>query len=274
VKAFFKDSTRIPDLILERYRLGEISPAEKEYIRCRLATDMELQARLQTLELSDEDIRKRYPAGWLAERVRQQLEKKVPPVAPSAVPRRFYGRWSLAAAALVLLGIGWHFIRLMWIETPEGIETSVESVDRLKGDRLVLFRKTREGSEVLSDSDRVRPGDQIRIGYRAAGPVFGVIFSVDGHGTTTLHLPSQGEQAALLDQKDMVLLDQAFELDDTPGWEQFYLVSADRVFDITPLLASVRRAAKNTGGRRLPAQLPLPASFDQSSFILYKEPKR
>jgi len=274
VKPPFKNSTRIPDLILERYRLGEISPAEKEFIRCRLATDMELQERMQTLELSDEDIKGRYPADWLAERIKQQLEKKVPLVAPPTVSRRFLGRWSLAAAALILLGIGWHLIRPLWIESPEGIGTSIESVDRLKGDRLVLFRKTREGSEVLSDGDRARPGDQIRIGYRAAGPIFGVIFSIDRHGIITLHLPSQGEQAVLLDQKDLVLLNQAFELDDTSGWERFYLVSTGRVFDIAPILASARRAAENTGEKDLPARLHLPASFDQSSFTLYKETKR
>lgn len=274
MKPPLKDSARVPDLILERYRLGEISPAEKEFIRCRLATDVELQERMQTLDLSDEDIKKQYPSGRLAERIKRRLEEKVPLVALPATPRRFYGRLSLAAAVLALLGIGWHFIRPLWIESPEGTGTSIDSVDRLKGDRLVLFRKTREGSEVLSDGDRAKPGDQIRIGYRAAGPIFGVIFSIDRHGITTLHLPSQGEQSVLLDQKDLVLLDQAFELDDAPGWEQFYLVSSGRVFDIAPILASARRAAENTGGKRPPALLPLPASFDQSSFTLYKETKR
>jgi hypothetical protein len=68
-----------------------------------------------------------------------------------------------------------------------------------------------------------------------------------------------------------VALPEAYELDDAPGFEQFYLVAADDPFPVGQVLEAVRRrhAGGDGGGR-----LDLPASMDQSSFVLRKETGR
>ncbi len=137
----------------------------------------------------------------------------------------------------------------------------------------MLFRKTPEGSEVIGDGALAHAGDQIRIGYRAAGRSHGMILSIDGRGVVTRHFPRQGRQAAQLTAKGLVLLDHAYELDDAPRWERFYLVSSRQPFDVAPVLEAARTAAASAGTNPPPA-LALPASLDQSGLVLIKEATR
>ena len=109
-----------------------------------------------------------------------------------------------------------------------------------QGPRLLVFRKLADGSERLQDGASARSGDLVQIAYRSDGLAYGAILSVDGRGTVTQHLPASGEKAVPLEAQDT--LDFAFELDDAPLRERFYLVAGERRFG----LASVR--AKLAGG--------------------------
>jgi hypothetical protein len=146
-----------------------------------------------------------------------------------------------------------------------------ESTDRIKGlePTLLLFRKTPQGSEMLQDGAVARPGDLIRIGYRAAGHAWGVILSVDGRGVVTQHLPRDGGQAARLSAESQVLLDFAYELDDAPRWERFYFVAGPAPFDATPVIEAARGVAAS-GAASPPPALPLRMNVRQSSVLLIK----
>ncbi|MFZ0427745.1 MAG: hypothetical protein WAO20_06490 [Acidobacteriota bacterium] len=264
----------MPDLWLERYRLGEMSLDEAEVLRRRLETDAELQARLRALGESDEEIGRRYPSGWLADRIREKLQTRA--TGTSLAARRSSLDWRLGVAvatAVVLIAVGWHALGPLPPQPVGRPSSSTESVDRIKGDRLVLFRRTPEGGELLSDGAWVHAGDQIRIGYRAADPLYGVILSIDGRGTVTRHLPRQGPRAVLLTQGGLSLLDHAYELDEAPGWERFYLVSSPREFDIEPILDAARQLAAAAGANP-PGHLRLSPDLDQSGLVLMKEVNR
>jgi len=47
----------IPDIVLERYRLNELPPAETARIAERLGVDVPLRQRLEALDRSDESLR-------------------------------------------------------------------------------------------------------------------------------------------------------------------------------------------------------------------------
>ncbi len=70
---------------------------------------------------------------------------------------------------------------------------------------------------------------------------------------------------------DAVLLDHAYELDDAPRVERFYLIASEAPFDLAPVLAAARRAAAAAGAT--PPLLQLPPGFEQSTFSLQKEDK-
>jgi hypothetical protein len=261
-------SPRVPDLILERYRLGELPGAEVEALERRLRDDAGLRTRLEALERSDAEIRRRYPPGWLAQRVRLRLS--APALRQATRPRPAFVRpWPLAAAAVaaVLLALAPRLLGPPSGRPAPGSPAVGDSGDRIKGLKpgLALFRKTPDGSETLADGAVVQAGDLIRIGYRAAGRGFGVILSIDGRGGVTVHLPARGEEAAALGG-GTALLDHAYQLDDAPRFERFYFVTAQAPFGVAPVAGAARRAATTPGA----SELALAASFEQATFLLRK----
>jgi len=147
-----------------------------------------------------------------------------------------------------------------------------DAAERLKGSgpRLALYRRTADGSEPLADGGLVRRGDLIRVGYQAAGRAYGAILSIDGRGAVTRHWPPQGLVAAPLSRDGVVLLDDAYELDDAPRWEAFYFVTSDEPFDVEPLLGAAR-AAVSRGGGASPPSIELRPDLGQTMFVLKKE---
>jgi hypothetical protein len=259
----------VPDLILERYRLGELPSAEAEALGRRLRDDAGLRARLSALERSDAEIRRRYPPAWLAERVRLRLAAPAPK-GPHPRPA-FARRWAAplaAAAAIVLLVLAPRLVGPPSGQPAVRPPVAADSGDRIKGLKpaLQLFRKTPDGSETLADGDLVRAGELIRVGYRAAGRRFGAIVSIDGRGSVTVHVPVHGDQAAALASGDTVLLDHAYQLDDAPRFERFHFVTAQAPFAVATVVDAARRAATTAGA----SELPLAASFEQATFLLRK----
>jgi hypothetical protein len=255
---------RVPDLILERYRLGEMTPDEAAAFERRVRGDDELRQRLQALEASDEEIRRRYPADVLGAQVRRRLEAGAKDV-PRAVGAGFFGLgWRTVA---VLAGV----LVLVVLVAPPLLGPGDSPGERVKGlePTLLLFRKTAEGSEPLKDGAAARAGDLIRIGYRAAGQRWGVIVSVDGRGVVTQHLPQDGAHAVRLSTESQALLDSAYELDDAPRWERFYFVAGSAPFDTAPVIEAARGVAA-PGAASPPPVLPLRMDVKQSSVLLIK----
>jgi hypothetical protein len=254
----------VPDVLLEQYHLRELPAGELERIRLRLETDPVLRTRHAQLAASDEEIARRYPPHWLAARIRTRQPAAARPLA-TALPLGL----AAAAAMLVLL--------MVPRSSPSRVVSSVAAPvmgtegTRMKGLRpsLTVYRRTASGSETLADGSIARPGDLLRVGYGTAGQPFGVIFSVDGRGVVTRHLPATGDRAAALTAGHAVLLDQAYELDDAPGWERFYFITGDVPFALAPVIEAARQ--HRTTAARTPVALPLPRGLSQSTFTLQKE---
>jgi hypothetical protein len=259
------DFDRVPDLVLEQYRLGELPEALSSRLERRLQQDPDLRARLEAIERSDEEIRRQYPPVWLAGQIRMRAGAAAPtPVEP---PRAAWRRWAVPAAVAATV-----FLVVVLMPRPAGPPTAPEATDRLKGPgpHLAIYHRTAQGSQPLSGGDVLRPGALVRIGYQAAGRRYGVILSIDGRGTVTRHLPAQGPSAAALDRAGLVLLDEAYELDDAPRWEAFYFVTADHAFEVEPVLRAAREASSRGAGVS-PPTIALQADFNQAVFVLKKE---
>ena len=257
------DAATVPDLYLERYRLGELPEDERGRIERLLELDPALRARLEGLKGSEAEITRRFPAPLMDERIRGRARAAGVSRSATASARRG-GGWLVPAlaAAAVVLAVGVSVVR------PPAPGDGI----RLKGGEaeLVVFRKTAAGSERLGPGARAVPGDLIRVGYRAAGRSYGAIVSTDGNGNVTQHLPRSGGRAAPLETGGTVLLDFSYELDDAPRWERFYLVTGDEPFD----LEAVRQAARDVAAVGSEATAPLleiPADLEQSIFTLAKE---
>ena len=97
-----------------------------------------------------------------------------------------------------------------------------------------------------------------------------MLLSIDGAGTVTQHWPEPGRtRAAPLRVGGEVRLPSAYELDNAPAFERFFLVRADESFDVAPILEAARGLATRAPvARRAP--LPLPPRFKQVSLALEK----
>lgn len=215
----------VPDWRLERYALGELPPDEASALERRLAEDTALAARLDALRADDRAFAARYPAEVTLAAVRRR--------AAPANNARWYGIvvGAAAAAALAFVAVGSATVQHTG---PDAIEAT-----RIKGSaRLVVLRDDGGSGSPLSDGASARPGDLLQLRYIAAGDRFGVVASVDGRGAVTVHLDDHGA-AAPLDQDGAVALPAAFELDDAPRYERFYLVTSDAPFPTDAVRAAL-----------------------------------
>src|SRR5262245_40370515 len=122
---------RIPDIILERFRLNELSADEAARIEALADREPSVRARLDALARSDEDIRR---SGVLRGRQPIPAQQPVSPGISWWIPA-----WVVVTVILMAV--------LVVPRSPARIE------DRIKGLRpaLTLYRQTPTGSESLAD---------------------------------------------------------------------------------------------------------------------------
>jgi hypothetical protein len=257
-------TSRTPDWLLERIALGELPPEELATARARLLQEPDGAARLAALEADSAATLERLPPVELARRVGSRAHVRQLGREPSTPRFRlaFALVPALAAAALVLL------VRPQ-VAPSVGEQTGLEET-RVKGlePHLVVHRQRAQAAEVLEDGAQVAEGDVVQVAYVAAGQSHGAIVSVDGRGTVTVHAPESGAASVRLAPSGTHVLPGAYALDDAPGFERFFLVTADAPFALEEVLAAARSLAGRANARTSP--LPLPSRYTQASFLLEK----
>ncbi len=234
------------EIELERYALNELPLERAARIREALATDAALRDRVAALSAGESDVR-----GWLGAGTRARLDAQPPAAAPRLL-------WAMAAAAVILLAAV--------VARPLTWPAEPAAADRVKGSAasLIIYRQTPGGSEQLEAGSVAHAGDVIRIGYRVSDTAYGTILSVDARGVVTVHLPANAGTAPALASGERTLLGDAYELDDAPQWERFFIVTGTTPFLIDPVVAAARGGA---------ARLDLPPELTQSTFLLRKDPR-
>jgi hypothetical protein len=287
---------KVPDLLIERLLLGELPEAEAR----RLMDDPEVVRRVQELERSNREILAAYPAEEMSRRIAGRVEalasvQGAPENARhgrsrrsrstsrrSEAPgdsgiRRFFNMPKLVPVAgfatlAVVTGL------LLVVLLPGGLQPGVAGVagieeTRLKGlkPHLVVYHKTRSGAELLRENSVVAERDVLQLGYVSGLQPYGVILSIDGRGVVTLHFPTGSRTAGSLEPQGEVLLPFAYELDDAPGFERFFLITSREPFPVNIALGAADRLARDPDrARRVP--LELPGKLEQSSIVLTKGP--
>jgi hypothetical protein len=247
--------TRVPDLLVEQLRLGELSPAEADRVRAQLEEDDD--PRLESLKASDAEILDAHPPEVMARRIKARLDA----LEPEAEPGFRWPLWAtgglMAAAAAVAL------VLLLPTDDPSVVAPPGTTVaindsggERIKGDAAIVLERQRgtRAETLLADAD-VSPGDTLQVSYRSGGWEHGVLVSLDGAGAVTLHFPAD-ETASTQLQKTAVL--HAFELDDAPDFERFILFTAHEPLDAAAIVRSMETFAKRPDARSA-VVLPAPA---------------
>ncbi len=231
----------IPDWLLERYAVGELSPEDRARVEGALASDPVVRERLAAQTADTAQTLTSLPPARVATEVRRRLQPRA--VRPVNRFKVLVPAFTLALASLSLVV----FVQ----QRPEEI--------RLKGDgpSLRLFRMTKAGPERLQPPVEVRPHELVQVSFDTAGQASAVIFSIDGSGQVTLHTPKEGEPPL---EKGQRVLPQAFELDEAPGFERFFLVTSDGPLSKAEVLRAASALARSPDARTAPLQAPASAT--------------
>ncbi|MEZ4382172.1 MAG: hypothetical protein R3A79_12550 [Nannocystaceae bacterium] len=281
----------VSDLDVERLALGELDPATAADVRARLdaAEEGGAAARLAAIDASNAAILAAHPPA----RAAAVIERRLADAAASRRSAWWMAAPMIAAAAVVLLvvrgqgvdpeldpdALGERVAAATTTGASAGAQDSAANDGiRLKGaeSRLVLHRKaadTGDGAERLAEGQEVDEGDVLQVSYIAAGATHGVIVSIDGRGVVTQHFPSPGSPpaAAHLEQGGAIPLSSAYELDDAPDFERFFLVTAAAELDVDAIVRAAEQLGR-TPARARGASLDLPPTLDQRAFLLRKAP--
>ena len=252
---------RVSDFMLERYRLGELDGGDQKAVNEALAADENLRSRLKTLDDSDRELRMQYPVIVLTKAQRhgdKRINWKL-----NAFPGKGHGGVTRYAgiAAVVLMCIilpAVYFSRSGISGRADAspgafAETSIghHPGERAKGSsaagyELSLYLKG-DSEILLADQALLGEGNTVQIAYTApAGEKYGVIFSVDGRSVVTIHYPYRKDQSSLLVSGRRTFLNEAYTLDDAPGYEVFVMVVSDEPLDVDTVLRKANSIAETS----------------------------
>ena len=213
----------VPPLLREQLRLGELPEDVAADVRLRLVGEQPPGGR------SDEEILRAAPPSRFLAKVRRRSEP-----APTLVVPVFRCSALLAVAAALLL----------FVQQPQA-PGQCEDV-RTKGEAMLSITQPHEIAP-LAHGSTVQIGDQLQLAINAPCATSAVVYSVDTAGTVTEH--QRFEEADSL--AGPVPLARGFQLDDTPGFEAFHLVSGAEL-DIDAVLLDARHRGATEAPPRVP----------------------
>ncbi len=236
----------IPDWKLERYLTGDLPDSEMREIREMETTDEIFAGRVKMMREDNRAILKKMPFERLSERL-----DAMPARSGNGSNRVGNGvSFTLVkfatAAALVLAVVSVVLFsqreivpeqsgaQVMDVAMVDAVPAGDESGDtRIKGleARIEVWKKTADSAVQMSNLDEVREGDEIQLRYSVPEKCFGMLLSMDGNGTVTMHM-GEGNKAIALEPGKMTTLPFAYKLDNAPKFEAFYLLTSRDTFSV------------------------------------------
>jgi hypothetical protein len=248
------NKVRISSFLLERYHIGEVTDKERKYVENILTEDKQSALVLADLDRADNDFRRRFPLEKFFHA--DQKESPNSSLRRIKIPCfKFYRLrktpalvWSICAAALIVIIA----LPLIILKNSRQAEFS----DRIKGVSMennsielsVYIKEKTSGEGVkLANQASVREGNTVQLAYQvsdgASVEKYGIIFSIDGRSSVTMHFPYAPWQSTLLISGKPVPLDEAYTLDDAPNYEIFFFVTGEKPLDVGRVMDTAKQLA-------------------------------
>lgn len=243
----------IPDWKLERYLTGDLPEGEMREIRELEKTDEIFAGRVKMMREDNAAILKKLPFERLSEKMeaRGTLASGGSFISGKGMPAGFKLVKFAAAAALVLAVVSVALFSQREIGPDAGTQVAggaqvmdVAMVDaseipggagdtRIKGldARMEVWKKTGDSAVQMPNLGEAREGDEIQLRYAVPEKCFGMLFSMDGNGTLTMHM-ADGSSAVVLEPGKMTTLPFAYKLDNAPKFEKFFLLTSRAAFEL------------------------------------------
>jgi hypothetical protein len=269
----------ISELDWERFVLGELPEKRSRILRELLLGDPQLQQKVENLKRSNREELARYPAGSVVPGIRERSLREHPRATPERTSRRtpllkrFLVLSPALAAALILIFVVLPTRKTGLAPGPGGSFPDSQTIKGTGGPdlsqtRLLVFRQRSREVEQMSSGQTARAGDLMQLAF-VSTERHGVILSIDGRGTVSLHFPERAADATGLEPNKRITLPQAIELDDAPSFERFFFVTSAGPIDVRAVLLSAADLARDPR-RAEGVDLSLPSGLGQTSFLVRK----
>ncbi len=230
------DVKQISDFKLERYLLGELPEVEMAALRKREAEDELFAARVKMMREEGERFLAENPFSGLENKLEKEDRELIS-------PNRSFSGWWLRVAAVLVVAFGIFSVVVLNRQTDivndasatSGMDVAMADVDngtRIKGMTagLEVWKKMGDSAVQMVNLGEAREGDEIQLRYRVPQKCFGMLFSMDGNGTVTMHM-GEGNRAVELEPGKMTTLPFAYKLDNAPKFEKFFLLTSGEMFE-------------------------------------------
>ena len=243
----------IPDWKLEKYLTGDLPAEEMREIREMEATDEIFAGRVKMLREDNAAILKKLPFEKLSEKI-ATMPGRSNAGAGNAVRVNFKLVKLAAAAALVLAVVTVALFSQRSLSEQgatvlannANMANSVNGAQvmevamadqndavRIKGlsARMEVWKKTGDSAVQMENLGEAREGDEIQLRYAVAEKCFGLLFSMDGNGTITMHMGHEN-RAVELEPGKMTTLPFAYKLDNAPKFEKCFFLTSKSEFEL------------------------------------------
>ena len=231
----------IPDWKLEKYLTGDLPAEEMREIRKMEEVDEIFANRVKMLREDNAAILKRLPFEKLSAKI-ARMPGRANAGAGNTVRVNFKLVKLAAAAALVLAvvtvalfsqrSLSEQNTQLMEVAMVDASGAGDDGV-RIKGmdARMEVWKKTGDSAVQMENLGEAREGDEIQLRYAVAEKCFGLLFSMDGNGTITMHM-GRDNRAVELEPGKMTTLPFAYKLDNAPKFEKFFFLTSKDEFEL------------------------------------------
>lgn len=237
----------IPDWKLERYLTGDLPESEMREIRELEKKDEIFAQRVKLMREDNAAILRKMPFERLSEKLDAMPERSNS--AGNTVPVNFRLVKFAAAAAFVLAVVSVALFSQREIASQDiggqlASDGSAESAmavamadedngTRIKGmdARMEVWKKTGDSAVQMQNLDAASEGDEIQLRYSVPEKCYGLLFSMDGNGTITMHM-GDNNRAIVLEPGKMTTLPFAYKLDNAPKFEKFFLLTSKAGFAV------------------------------------------
>ena len=236
----------IPDWKLERYLTGDLPESDMREIREMEAADEIFANRVKMLREDNAAILKKLPFEKLSEKI-AMMPGRSNAGAGNTVRVNFKLVKFAAAAALVLAVVTVALFSQRSLSEQSGtvlataantqlMEVAMADQNddvRIKGlsARMEVWKKTGDSAVQMENLGEAREGDEIQLRYAVAEKCFGLLFSMDGNGTITMHMGHEN-RAVELEPGKMTTLPFAYKLDNAPKFEKFFFLTSKSEFEL------------------------------------------
>lgn len=237
----------IPDWKLERYLTGDLPESEMREIRELEKKDEVFAQRVKLMREDNAAILRKMPFERLSEKLDAMPERSNSAGNTVSVNFRLVKFAAAAAFVLAVASVALFSQREIASQDIGGQLASDGSAEsamavamadedngtRIKGldARMEVWKKTGDSAVQMQNLDAASEGDEIQLRYSVPEKCYGLLFSMDGNGTITMHM-GDNNRAIVLEPGKMTTLPFAYKLDNAPKFEKFFLLTSKAGFAV------------------------------------------